>query len=99
MPLTHGYHDAGGLPSCLDEMGAGFVSLAVVEDPEGLAAEHGHALRRMEMTVDGQHRARLQGVEHALGVVILTISQIIVLPQARVSLGLSREGVKEFLVE
>ena len=99
MPLTHGYHDAGGLPSCLDEMGAGFVSLAVVEDPEGLAAEHGHALRRMEMTVDGQHRARLQGVEHALALVVLAVAQVEVLPQARAGLGLGGEGVKEFLVE
>ena len=44
------------------------------------------------MTVDGQHRARLQGVQHALGVVILAIAQVIVLPQARAGLGLGGEG-------
>ncbi len=44
------------------------------------------------MTVDGQHRARLQGVQHALGVVILAIAQVIILTQARVDLSLGRKG-------
>ena len=93
MPLSHGHHDAGVLPSCFDEMAAGFVALVVVEDPDGLAAEHGDTLRGMEMTVDGQHRARLQGIQHALGVVIPAVAQVIVLPQARAGLGLGGEGV------
>ena len=97
MPLSHGRHDARVLPSCLDEMAAGLMALVVVEDPKGLAAEHGHALRRMEMTVDGQHRARLQGVEHALALVVLAVAQVEVLPQARVGLGLGGEGVEEGL--
>ena len=93
MPLAHGHHDAGVLPSCLDEMAAGFVALAVVEDPEGLAAKHGDTFRALQMTMNRKFRARLQGIQHALGVVIRRVAQVIVLPQARAGLGLGGEGV------
>ena len=99
MPLSHRHHDARVLAPCFYEIPVYHLSLVIIIGPDGLAAEHGHTLRGAKMPMDGQHRARLQGIEHTLGMVVGRIAQVVVLPQARAGLGLGGEGVEEGLSE
>ena len=50
------------------------------------------------MPMDGHHRAGLQGVEHTLALVGRGVAQVEVHPQPRRGLGLSSQGIEEFLI-
>lgn len=49
------------------------------------------------MPVDRHDRPGLKGVKHPLRIVVLTIAQIVTLPQPRIRLGLGGKGVEKLV--
>ena len=57
-----------------EEEGLGEVAVVIVVVPAALAAQHHHRFGALPVAVDRQHGARLDGVEHALVLVVGTVT-------------------------
>ena len=89
MPLAGGDVDADDVRAGGDMEASGLAGVVVLEDPVEASSEHDHGFAGFMVPVDRHHGARFECVENPLGIVVLTISQIITLPQPRIRLGLS----------
>ena len=58
-----------------------------------MAADADAGLAGAEVAMDGHHGAGLDGVEHALGVILGVVAEVEVAAQARRGLGLGGQGV------
>ena len=57
-----------------EEEGLGEVAVVIVVVPAALAAQHHHRFGALPVAVDRQHGAGLDGVEHALVLVVGTVT-------------------------
>lgn len=73
--------------------GVGEVAVVVVEVFLEMAADADAGLAGAEVAVDGHHGAGLEGVEHALGVVLGAVAEVEVAAQAGRGLCLGGQGV------
>ena len=99
MPLPYGDAEAADVATGFNEDSISQSAFVIVIEPFHLATEHYHGLGGVAVTVDGHHRARLQGVQHALALVIRRIAQVEVHPLPRRGFRLCRQGVEELLVD
>ena len=90
MPLAFGDGEAPEVAGGGEEEGLGEVAVVVVVVPAAFAAQHHHRLGALHMAVDRQHRAGLDGVEHALGAVLGAVAQVQVHAQTGRCLGTPR---------
>ena len=80
MPLSLWDAEAADVAARFNEDGVRKLTFVVVIQPFHLATEHHYGLGSVLMAVDGHHRARLQGVQHALAMVIRRVAQVEVHP-------------------
>lgn len=88
MVLPHGHMDGGSVAARGQEPAARFVPQLIEEQLLRPAPQHHHVLTRAHVPMHWNHRPRLDGVEHALGLVVDRVPEVIVHPQARRGLGL-----------
>ena len=69
MVLAHGDVDSRGITSWDKKVTAGFLAGVVVEDFLCTATEDDHLFAGLRMSMDGDDRSRLNGVQHPLGLV------------------------------
>lgn len=88
MVLPPGHMDGGSVAARHKEPAARLVSLPIEEQFLRPAPQHHHVLTRAHVPMHGNHRPRLDGIEHALGLVVNRVPEVIVHPQAGRGLGL-----------
>lgn len=93
MVLTHGHMDGGSVAARHQEPAARFVSLLIEEQLLRPAPQHHHILARARVPMHGNHRPRFYGIEHALGLVVNRVPEVIVHPQSEILLCFSRQLV------
>ena len=88
MVLAEGYVDGRAGTAWSEEEPSGFIAEVVEEDLLRQAAEDDHILGGFVVPMDGDHRSRLDGIEHPLGGVVRRVAKVEVLAQAGGGLGL-----------
>ena len=96
MPLAGGDVNERAARDHVDHrgQGAGIVIEILLEMPP----QAHHRLRCSPMPMDGQHRPRLDGIEHPLRLILRRIPQVQVHPETRRCLGLGGQGIEGMLV-
>ena len=79
--------------------GIGQPALLVIEVFLEMPPQAHHRLGGGPVPMDGKHRPRLYGIQHALGLILRRIPQIQVHPETRGCLGLGGQGIKDMLVD
>ena len=97
MPLSGGDVDERATRGHVDQRGsgAGIVIKVLLEMP----TQAHHRLGSGPVSMDGEHRPRLDGIQHALGLILRRIAQVKVHPEARGCLGLGGQGIEGMLVD
>ena len=78
--------------------GIGQSALLVIEVFLEMPTQAHHRLGGGPVPMDGKHRPRLYGIQHALGLILRRITQIQVHPEARGCLGLGGQGIEGVFV-
>ena len=93
-PLADGdiHRHAAGAGRQVDDL-RHLAGIAVKDLPQPAPQAH-HRLRRLPVPMDGQHRPRLQRIQHPLRAVGRRVPEIQVHPPARRGLRLGGEGVE-----
>ena len=79
--------------------GIGQPPLPVIEVLLEMPPQAHHRLGGGPMPMDGQHRPRLDGIEHPLRLILRRIPQVQVHPKTRRCLGLGGQGIEGMLVD
>lgn len=97
MPLAGGDVNERAARDHVDHrgQGAGIVIEVLLE----MSPQAHHRLGCSPMPMDGQHRPRLDGIEHPLRLILRRIPQVQVHPETRRCLGLGGQGIEGMLVD
>ena len=93
MVLPPGHMDGGSVAAGHKQPAARFVPQLIEEQLLCLPPQHHHILARAHVPMHWYHRPRLDGIEHALGLVVNRVPEVIVHSESGILLCFSRQLV------
>lgn len=96
MVLPPGHMDGGSVAAGRQKPAPRFVPQPIEEQLLSPAPQHHHVLTRARVPMHGNLRPRLNGIEHALTLIIHGVTEVIVHPQAGRGFGLLCQIIEHF---